>query len=166
MTKNNSALLSLMKESYIKSFNSVQYCPVTRYDLFDVQPANRQLGVFATRNLSSDTVIDGVIRFLTKINTQVITREMEFSIFHSTARCSQIMLMLGPLSFINHACVPNVRWEATSRGRRDTKCLQARTFAADEELFVSYGNDYFGEGNEGCLCLFCEGKKSSAEKED
>ena len=104
MTKNNSALWSLMKESYIKSFNSVQYCPVTRYDLFDVQPANRQLGVFATRNLSSDTVIDGVIGFLTKINTQVITREMEFSIFHSTARCSQIMLMLGP-PFIYQPCM-------------------------------------------------------------
>ena len=111
MTKNFSALLSLMKEAYIKSFNSVQYCPVTRYELFDVQPANRQLGVFATRNLPSDTVIDGVIRLLTKINTQEITREMVFSISHPTAQCSQNMLMLGPLSFINHECVPNVRWE-------------------------------------------------------
>ena len=167
MTKKNGAILSLMKDSYIKSFESVKYCPVTGYESCAVQPANSQLGVFAARNLLANTIIDGVIGVLAAVKPPEITVEIDFSIFLPTARCSQSMLMLGPLSFLNHACTPNVRWEATSRGRGDIKCLQARTLrniAADEELFVSYGNDYFGEGNEGCLCQFCAAKKCAVHK--
>ena len=167
MTKKNSALLSIMKNSCIKSFNSVIFCPVAGYDSYEVQPSNSQLGVFAVRYLPANTVIDGVVGFLTKLKLQDITPEMEFSIFQATARSSQNTLMLGPLSFLNHACTPNVRWEATSRGCGDTKCLQARTLrtiAADEGLFVSYGDNYFGEGNKDCLCQFCAAKNSSVEE--
>ena len=167
LTKKNSALLSMMKDSYIRSFNSVSFCPVAGYDSCEVKPSNSQLGVFAVRNLPANTVIDGVVRFLAKVKLQDITPEIEFSIFQATARSSQNTLMLGPLSFLNHACTPNVRWEATSRGCGDTKCLQARTLRtieADEELFVSYGDEYFGEGNKDCLCKFCTAKNSSVKE--
>lgn len=65
-------------------------------------------------------------------------------------------LMLGPARFINHDCDPSARFV-----RKNANTVQVEAIAdiaAGDEILVSYGEDYFGQANEFCLCKSCESK--------
>ena len=65
--------------------------------------------------------------------------------------------MLGPASFVNHACTPNARFicGGETRGKTIVRIETLRHINADEEIFVKYSEDYFGPNNIDCRCSAC-----------
>ncbi|KAI9796622.1 MAG: Histone-lysine N-methyltransferase set9 [Piccolia ochrophora] len=82
------------------------------------------------------------------------TRRRDFSIVMSSRKKSA-SLFLGPARFANHDCDANARLITT--GTQGMEVGAVREIDAGEEITVSYGDDYFGEGNRECLCKTCEG---------
>lgn len=76
-----------------------------------------------------------------------------FSIVHSS-RKKTMSLFLGPARLANHDCEPNSR--LTSMGSNKMEVMALRSIHVDEEITVSYGEDYFGVDNCECLCSTCE----------
>ena len=65
--------------------------------------------------------------------------------------------MLGPASFINHSCQPNAEYQCggETRGQTVVRIVTTKPIEAGEEIFVKYGENYFGEGNKDCRCEHC-----------
>ena len=63
-------------------------------------------------------------------------------------------LMLGPLSFVNHSCYPNVTYSINQDESMSLRPLRA--IKIGEELTVNYGPEYFGDQNKDCLCPHVE----------
>lgn len=77
----------------------------------------------------------------------------DFSIVMSSRKKTP-SLFLGPARFANHDCNANAR--LVTRGPEGMQVVAARDIGIDEEITVTYGDNYFGEGNCECLCLTCE----------
>lgn len=63
-------------------------------------------------------------------------------------------LFLGPARFANHDCKANAR--LTTKGPNGMAVVAVKDIKQNEEIVVSYGDDYFGVGNKECLCHTCE----------
>ncbi|KAF2204280.1 hypothetical protein GQ43DRAFT_188738 [Delitschia confertaspora ATCC 74209] len=101
------------------------------------------------------------IKYLTGVQV-AMTKEQEesldlsrkdFSIVVSSRKKTR-SLFLGPARFANHDCNPNARLSTT--GINGMQIVSVKNIEAGEEITVSYGEDYFGDDNEECLCLTCE----------
>jgi histone-lysine N-methyltransferase SUV420H len=101
------------------------------------------------------------IKYLTGVQV-ALTKEQEetldlarkdFSIVVSSRKKTR-SLFLGPARFANHDCDANAR--LTTKGLYGMQVVSVKPIDAGEEITVSYGDDYFGENNEECLCLTCE----------
>ncbi|KAL8805704.1 MAG: hypothetical protein Q9200_005327 [Gallowayella weberi] len=77
----------------------------------------------------------------------------DFSIVVS-ARRKTPSIFLGPARFANHDCRANAR--LVTSGSEGMQIVAARDIGIGEEITVTYGDNYFGEGNRECLCLTCE----------
>ncbi len=77
----------------------------------------------------------------------------DFSIVMSSRKKTP-SLFLGPARFANHDCNANAR--LVTRGSEGMQVVAVRDIQVGEEITVTYGDDYFGEGNCECLCLTCE----------
>ncbi|KAL8941838.1 MAG: hypothetical protein Q9211_001646 [Gyalolechia sp. 1 TL-2023] len=77
----------------------------------------------------------------------------DFSIVTSV-RNRKTSLFLGPARFANHDCNANAR--LVTRGSEGMQVVAVRDISADEEVTVTYGDNYFGDGNCECLCGSCE----------
>ncbi|KAL8693048.1 MAG: hypothetical protein Q9218_002064 [Villophora microphyllina] len=77
----------------------------------------------------------------------------DFSIVMSSRKKTP-SLFLGPARFANHDCNANAR--LLTQGTGGMRVVAHRPIAAGEEITVTYGDNYFGEGNCECLCLTCE----------
>jgi [histone H4]-N-methyl-L-lysine20 N-methyltransferase len=84
---------------------------------------------------------------------QLDLNQTNFSIVFSSRKKTQ-SLFLGPARFANHDCNPNA--SLTPVGAFGMEVIAKRPIAIDEEITVSYGEDYFGENNCECLCATCE----------
>ena len=62
-------------------------------------------------------------------------------------------MMLGPISFINVSCKPNVAYVNV---RKLLVCVPLRDFKAGEELTVFYGKHYFGMNSKEYLCPYAD----------
>jgi histone-lysine N-methyltransferase SUV420H len=76
-----------------------------------------------------------------------------FSVVYSH-RTKKQSIFLGPARFANHDCEANARLYAREDKIMTIQAL--RQIKIDEEITVSYGDDYFGPGNGSCLCATCE----------
>ncbi|KAF0736137.1 histone-lysine N-methyltransferase KMT5B-like [Aphis craccivora] len=63
-------------------------------------------------------------------------------------------MFLGPVSFINHDCKPNVTWNSRSKKLSCVKTIQS--IYEGEEITVFYGAHFFGVNNCECQCKTCE----------
>ncbi|KAI4158699.1 MAG: hypothetical protein LQ342_007220 [Letrouitia transgressa] len=77
----------------------------------------------------------------------------DFSIVMSSRKKTP-SLFLGPARFSNHDCNANAR--LVTRGSEGMQVVAVRDIAVGDEITVTYGDNYFGEGNCECLCLTCE----------
>ncbi|KZM23515.1 [Histone H3]-lysine(4) N-trimethyltransferase [Ascochyta rabiei] len=77
----------------------------------------------------------------------------DFSLVISSRKKTR-SLFLGPARFANHDCDANAR--LSTKGYDGMQIVAAKPIEAGDEITVSYGEDYFGENNEECLCNTCE----------
>ncbi|KAI9659512.1 MAG: Histone-lysine N-methyltransferase set9 [Bathelium mastoideum] len=102
-----------------------------------------------------------VIKYLSGIQVPMTKEEennldltrRDFSIVMSSRKKTP-SLFLGPARFANHDCNANAR--LSTRGSNGMQIVAVRDIQVDEEITVSYGQDYFGEDNCECLCGTCE----------
>ena len=101
------------------------------------------------------------IKYLTGVQV-AMTEEQEqklelarkdFSLVISSRKKTR-SLFLGPARFANHDCDANAR--LSTKGYDGMQIVAAKPIEAGDEITVSYGEDYFGENNEECLCHTCE----------
>ena len=101
------------------------------------------------------------IKYLTGVQV-AMTEEQEqklelarkdFSLVISSRKKTR-SLFLGPARFANHDCDANAR--LSTKGYDGMQIVAAKPIQAGDEITVSYGEDYFGENNEECLCKTCE----------
>ena len=78
----------------------------------------------------------------------------DFSIVMSSRKKTP-SLFLGPARFANHDCDANAR--LTTTGSDGMQIFAIKYIRRDEEITVTYGEDYFGTNNCECLCGTCEG---------
>lgn len=77
----------------------------------------------------------------------------DFSIVMSS-RKKTASLFMGPARFANHDCNANAR--LVTMGYDGMQIVAVRDINLGEEITVTYGDSYFGEGNRECLCETCE----------
>ncbi|KAL9097429.1 MAG: hypothetical protein Q9165_000325 [Trypethelium subeluteriae] len=102
-----------------------------------------------------------VIKYLSGIQVPMTKEEeknldltrRDFSIVMSSRKKTP-SLFLGPARFANHDCNANAR--LSTRGSNGMQIMAVRDIQVDEEITVTYGQDYFGEDNSECLCSTCE----------
>ncbi|KAF2180682.1 hypothetical protein K469DRAFT_714253 [Zopfia rhizophila CBS 207.26] len=101
------------------------------------------------------------IKYLTGVQV-AMTEEQEknldlnrkdFSIVISSRKKTR-SLFLGPARFANHDCDANAR--LCTKGASGMQIVAVKNIEVGEEITVSYGEDYFGDDNEECLCSTCE----------
>jgi histone-lysine N-methyltransferase SUV420H len=101
------------------------------------------------------------IKYLTGVQV-AMTEEQEkvlelarkdFSLVISSRKKTR-SLFLGPARFANHDCDANAR--LSTKGYDGMQIVAVKHIEVGDEITVSYGEDYFGEDNEECLCHTCE----------
>ena len=136
-----------MDSEYAKSQKLVIFGPVDY-----LTDANfSQLGVFAKCDIDSKLEIPGLVGFLVDIKEdEIVPGYNDFSVMESPRKSVQ-WLMLGPISFINASCKPNVAYVNV---KNIMVCVPLREIKEGEELTVSYQNHFFGPNNQYCLCPY------------
>ena len=110
-----------------------------------------QIGLFAKNDIKINTEIPGVIGYLISIpEDDILEGYNDFSIVQSS-RVGVQWLMLGPISFINASCKPNVAYVNV---KNNMVCVPLRQIKEREELTNSYQNHFFGPNNEFCWCPY------------
>lgn len=96
----------------------------------------------------------GTIVAMTEEEEDYYETDHDFSIIHSS-RLDSMCLFLGPARFVNHDCSPNGAF-VTQGG--SIAITAVKPIALGEEITVFYSPDYFGPGNNDCLCMTCESR--------
>jgi histone-lysine N-methyltransferase SUV420H len=106
------------------------------------------------------------IKYLTGVQV-AMTEEQEqklelarkdFSLVISSRKKTR-SLFLGPARFANHDCDANAK--LSTKGYDGMQIVAVRPIETGEEITVSYGEDYFGDDNEECLCHTCESRQQN-----
>ncbi|KAL5119322.1 histone lysine methyltransferase Set9 [Pleosporales sp. CAS-2024a] len=82
----------------------------------------------------------------------------DFSLVISSRKKTR-SLFLGPARFANHDCDANAR--LSTKGYDGMQIVAVKPIHEGEEITVSYGDDYFGDNNEECLCHTCEDRQQN-----
>ena len=130
---------------------------------FEINTTNRYTisNYEAAATARKQTKKGDVIKYLSGIQVPMTKEEekdldltrRDFSIVMSSRKKTP-SLFLGPARFANHDCNANAR--LSTRGSNGMQVVAVRDIQVDEEITVSYGEDYFGENNCECLCATCE----------
>ena len=130
---------------YGKSMLSVDYKKVS----YIPSENFAQIGLFAKNDIAKGLPLNGVIGFLAEtLDHEIVEGFNDVSILYSSYKNSQWM-MLGPISFINASCKPNVEYKQCGK---IVLCVAKRDIRAGEELSVFYNRHFFGRFNIDCLC--------------
>ena len=130
---------------------------------FEVSTTNRytivthEAAVIARQPIKKNTVIKYLCGTLVAMSPEEekdldLTRR-DFSIVMSSRKKTP-SFFLGPARFANHDCNANAR--LTTTGNDGMQVVTNRDIEPNEEITVTYGEDYFGADNSECLCKTCE----------
>ncbi|KAI5298669.1 Histone-lysine N-methyltransferase set9, partial [Ascosphaera atra] len=118
---------------------------------------NNEAAVGARRFIAEGETIRGLTGTLVAMTReeerQLDMTRRDFSIVMSSRR-KLPSIFLGPARFANHDCNANCKLVMRSSGTMEV--VAVRDIDIDEEITVTYGDNYFGEGNCECLCHTCE----------
>lgn len=129
---------------------------------FEVVTTNRytvetaEAAIVARRHIRRGETIkylNGIQVELTEQEEKELSSVTDFSIVISSRR-KRPSLFLGPARFANHDCKSNAALNTT--GHHSIYIQARRDIAPGEEITVTYGEDYFGDDNQECLCTTCE----------
>lgn len=129
---------------------------------FEVTTTNRytitthEASVCARRRIPRGTIdgLAGTLVSLTREEERALAgAQRDFSIVASLRR-KNMSVFLGPARFANHDCCANAA--LTMREKNLMQVVAVRKIEVDEEITVSYGENYFGVNNCECLCRTCE----------
>jgi histone-lysine N-methyltransferase SUV420H len=106
------------------------------------------------------------IKYLTGVQV-AMTEEQEKSLEMARKDFSLVIssrkktrsLFLGPARFANHDCDANAR--LSTKGYDGMQIVAVKPINEGDEITVSYGDDYFGDNNEECLCHTCEDRQQN-----
>ena len=129
-----------------------EVCTTNRYTI-----NTHEAAVKARREIKKGEVIKYLCGTLVAITPNEekeldLTRR-DFSIVMSSRKRTP-SLFLGPARFANHDCNANARLNTV--GLDSMQVVATRHIAMDDEITVTYGEDYFGKDNCECLCATCE----------
>ena len=92
-------------------------------------------------------------------STAIIPGVNDFSVTIS-CRTKDHQLWLGPAAYMNHDCVPNCKLRATGTTNRSSAVYEIiQDVEPGQEIFIHYGNNFFGVDNCQCECQTCELRK-------
>ena len=74
----------------------------------------------------------------------------DFSLIESELLKKQYLIM-GPISFVNHSCKPNAKYQRFGSVMR---CVTLLEVSEGEEVLMLYDRNYFGTFNEECCCPY------------
>ncbi|KAI8942229.1 Histone-lysine N-methyltransferase set9 [Plenodomus lindquistii] len=130
---------------------------------FEVTTTNRytitehEASITARRDINAREEIKyltGVQVGLTEEQEKTLEQQSkDFSLVYSS-RTKTRSLFLGPARFANHDCDSNAK--LVTKGNMGMQIVAVKPIDEGEEITVSYGDDYFGDDNEECLCHTCE----------
>ncbi|TKA48821.1 hypothetical protein B0A55_13750, partial [Friedmanniomyces simplex] len=129
---------------------------------FDVGTTNRytvltaEAAIYARKPIKRGEAVkylSGIQVAMTEREERTLSSRTDFSIVLSSRR-KRPSLFLGPARFANHDCDSNSRLNTS--GPHGIHIVARKDIAVGEEITVTYGEDYFGEGNGECLCGTCE----------
>ncbi|KAL8641686.1 MAG: hypothetical protein Q9228_001545 [Teloschistes exilis] len=130
---------------------------------FEVSTTNRytivaeEAAVIARQDIAKGETVKYLVGSLVPLTPEeekdLGLRRRDFSIVVSSRKKTPC-LFLGPARFANHDCNANAKLVARPPTGMEIHAI--RPIAAGEEITVTYGDNYFGEGNCECLCLTCE----------
>jgi histone-lysine N-methyltransferase SUV420H len=110
--------------------------------------------VIAIRHIPKNNVLFELCGQLYSVSDQfLIPGVNDFSTVTSCINDNDLMF-LGPVSFINHDCSPNVQWHSRSRSLSCVKTI--KNILTNDEILVFYGPHFFGINNIECKCKTCE----------
>ena len=82
--------------------------------------------------------------------------DKDWSVLVSGRKGNQAGLFLGPGRFVNHDCDANTIFQTFGGREKRVGFIATKDIPQGAEITTFYGRDYFGEGNELCLCRTCE----------
>ena len=82
--------------------------------------------------------------------------DKDWSVLISGRKGNAAGLFLGPGRFVNHDCDANTQFKNFEGREQRVGFVATRDILLGQEITTFYGRDYFGEGNELCLCRTCE----------
>ena len=132
----------------------------TRYSLEGHQGAK----VLATKGWSKGKQICNLVGSCREITDdfelELVGQKLDTCCIIRSSRSKSVLVGIGPISFINHSCVPNC--EFVSLPNKLIGIVSIKTIMPGDELTISYGEDYFGRNNKNCECSNCESQKKGA----
>lgn len=109
-----------------------------------------------------------IIQYLCGIRVRLTCEEEAIAIGHFSIvfqnRNKALSLFLGPARFLNHSCKANAALFPSERAGMKVRAV--RDIEVGSEITVSYGDDYFGDGNCECLCKSCEENQQNGWRQD
>jgi len=125
-------------------------------------PNKDEACALATANIRKGETIHaltGIFLPLTKVEEDRLKdEEKDWSVLISGRKGNQAGLFLGPGRFVNHDCDANTKFQTFEGREKRVGFIATKDIPRGAEITTFYGRDYFGEGNEHCLCATCESK--------
>jgi len=116
--------------------------------------------VLATARIKNGSIIpalSGIFLTLTRDEEERLKdADKDWSVLISGRKGNAAGLFLGPGRFVNHDCNANTKFKNFEGREGKVGFLATKDITVGEEITTFYGRDYFGEGNEFCLCKTCE----------
>lgn len=112
-------------------------------------------------------VIDFPVGLLRVVPQELMARSdwMPVSVMEGLRNRSKVHALIGSIRFANHSCLNNCVFDMRF-GFEKLPCVRLKVIKpikSGEELLVSYGEDFFGNDNEDCLCGLHQEKEKTPD---
>ena len=153
-----SSLYKFLQDLYLTSFSFVSYEKELTYSE-DESRGYCGYKVISKSGFQVGEIIPGLKGVVATCPQDIDnTPELNYSIFFKEKNSYSLQ---GPLSFVNHSCIPNCRYKEP-KGKSGLAVLEViRDVEKGDEITVFYGKEYFGKTTS---CVYVHIKKSMSQR--